>query len=89
MGIGGVQKSVRDIILEIDKNKKNWQIYLLIQYKKTRILPSGFEAKNKHTHINKSLLQKWQSWEVWAVYLALQRNNNDLMDFKRDFRATT
>lgn len=34
MGIGGVQKRVRDIIIDISKNQPDWHIYLLIKYHK-------------------------------------------------------
>lgn len=34
MGIGGVQKRVRDLIIDISKNQPDWHIYLLIKYHK-------------------------------------------------------
>jgi glycosyltransferase involved in cell wall biosynthesis len=33
MGIGGIQKRMRDVILDISENHKEWEIYLLIKLK--------------------------------------------------------
>lgn len=34
MGLGGIQKRVRDVILDISKNRPDWKIYLLVKDKK-------------------------------------------------------
>lgn len=39
MGIGGVQKRVRDILLDIEKNHTDWEVHLLIKFKR----PGYFE----------------------------------------------
>jgi glycosyltransferase involved in cell wall biosynthesis len=40
MGIGGVQKRVRDVVMEISKKYPLWEVYLLVEFKK----PDNFVA---------------------------------------------
>lgn len=41
MGAGGIQKRVRDLLLDIDKNYPNWQVFLIVKFKQ----PSYFVAE--------------------------------------------
>lgn len=50
MGIGGVQKRVRDIVLDIAENRSDWEIHLLVKFKKPSYFIEEIIAKTD-THL--------------------------------------
>lgn len=49
MGLGGIQKRVRDIVLDLDKNYPAWDVYLLVKFKQVSHFAAAVEnTKNVH-----------------------------------------
>src|SRR3989344_2937495 len=51
MGIGGAQKRVRDILLDIEHSYPQWEIHLLVKHQdKTGFLPDIIGQTNAHVY---------------------------------------
>lgn len=49
LGIGGIQKRIRDITIEISRNKKTWAVYILLRRKKSESFSERISPlKNVH-----------------------------------------
>ncbi|MEO8581505.1 MAG: glycosyltransferase [Patescibacteria group bacterium] len=54
MALGGIQKRVRDLILEINTNQPDWEIHLLLKFEEPAyFLDSLADCKNLHLHFYK------------------------------------
>lgn len=75
LGIGGMQKRVRDIVKDISRNRLEWEVYILVKYKSPRCfneeiekLPRVFVRYFPDHHI---LYNKWASlpWILKEVFI--------------------
>lgn len=67
MGIGGMQKRLRDIFKEMDKKYSNWQIFLLVKHEKESFL---VDEIRKNTKVKIKYFSKNHTWSnsIFSVF---------------------
>lgn len=73
MGIGGMQKRMKDIFLEMQKKKySNWQIYLLVKHNKKSYLSDEITKK---TNVKIEYFSKYHWWSnsIFSVFWLIKK----------------
>ena len=76
MGLGGIQKRIRDIVIDMVKNRPDWDIYMTVKYKNPDYFSKDFKS-NPRVHFNYFSDYKRKNFVlglVWIIkeYLKIQ-----------------
>ncbi|MFC1646816.1 glycosyltransferase family 4 protein [Patescibacteria group bacterium] len=89
MGLGGIQKRIRDIVKDISKNHSEWEVYLLLRRKAS----GDFDMQVSNikrvyvTHYSSSVFKVPYGFVLWIYWMFLKIKPNAFLTFQATLSA--
>lgn len=87
MGVGGIQKRVRDIVVDISENRPDWDVYMTVKYRNPDYFSEEISSKSRvfFNYFSESNNNKFNFGLLWIIREYLRTKPNVCLTFLDHF----